>query len=138
MSLNFYYNSTVVETSGIRQIAGGGTGVTTLSSLLQTVNQVPINIQAGTTYTILSNTDLGGTIASTSNTGLTATLVGSYPVGFQTSLLQLSTGRIAVSGQNITINQANNYFKTTKQYSVATLLYVGSTGGWVLFGDISA
>ena len=97
----------------------------------------PVNIQSGTTYTIKLS-DLGSTICSTNaNQGLTASLVGSYPVGFNAAIVQLSTARVTLSGQNITINQANSYFKTTKQYSTASLVYTGAVGGWVLFGDVS-
>jgi len=105
----------------------GGTGITTI---------------AGTTYTIQLS-DSGGMIASTNNgAGLTATIVGSnYPVGFNVGFMQLNgsptTGRVAVSGQNVTINQASGYFKTRTQYSTATLMYFGAPAGWVLFGDLA-
>jgi len=107
-------------------------------SLGYNVGTVPVNIQTGTTYTIRLS-DIGSTIGSTNaGTGLTATIVGTYPVGFSTSIVQLSTARVAISGQNVTINQANGYFRTTKQYSAASLVYTGAIGGWVLFGDVSA
>jgi len=101
-----------------------------------------INLLTSTTYTIQLS-DNGGTIASSNSTaGLTAVpSTGiTYPVGFQTSILQLSTARVALSSNTagITINQANAYIKTTKQYSAATLLYTGTLGGWVLFGDVGA
>jgi hypothetical protein len=97
-----------------------------------------ITTTGNTTYTFQLS-DNGTTIASTNSTGgLTATVVGtSYPIGFQVGVLQLSSSRIAVSGQNITINQSNGFYKTTKQYSAATLLYTGTTG-WVLFGDLAS
>jgi len=101
-----------------------------------------INLLTSTTY-IIQLSDNGGTIASSNSTaGLTAVpSTGiTYPVGFQTSILQLSTARVALSSNTagITINQANAYIKTTKQYSAATLLYTGTLGGWVLFGDVGA
>jgi hypothetical protein len=75
---------------------------------------------------------------STSTTDSIMSVVGtSYPNGYQVGLLQLNTGRISVSGQNIIINQSNGFYKTTKQYSAATLLYTGTTG-WVLFGDLAS
>ncbi len=98
-----------------------------------------INIQAGTAYTI-TNVDGGGIIGSTNtSTGLTASIVGTnYPIGFQTSLLQLGTASIIISaGPGIVLNQADSRFKTAKQYSAATLVNTGATG-WVLFGDLSA
>jgi len=104
----------------------GGTGITSI---------------AGTTYTIQLS-DNGGMIASTNTgAGLTATVVGTnYPVGFNVAIMQLggstTTGRIAVSGSSLTINQASGYFKTRTQYSTATLMYFGAPG-WVLFGDLA-
>jgi hypothetical protein len=101
----------------------------------------PLNIQSGTSYTFSTN-DSGYTICSTNlTTGLTASVgTGTYPDGFQVTLLQLGTQRIALSGgtNGITINQADGLLKTNKQYSAATLLYAGSTGGWILFGDLGA
>ena len=104
-----------------------------------------MNVQpaSATTYNI-AITDNGGVIGSLNNAaGLTAIIVGTYPVGFQTALMQLSgsttTGRVTVSaGPGITLNQANGFFKTTKQYSAATLVNTGTTAGWILFGDVSA
>jgi len=43
-----------------------------------------------------------------------------------------------VSGSGVSVNQAGGYFRTNKQYSTATLVYFGSTSGWVLFGDVAA
>ena len=101
-----------------------------------------INLLTSTTYTIQLS-DNGGTIASSNSTaGLTAVpSTGiTYPAGFQTSILQLSTARVALSSNSVglSINQANGYIRTTKQYSAATLLYTGTLGGWVLFGDVGA
>ena len=101
-----------------------------------------INLTNGSTYTIQLS-DNGGTIASSNSTvGLTAVPSSSitYPAGFQTSIIQLSTARVALSSNSVglSINQANGYIRTTKQYSAATLLYTGTLGGWVLFGDVGA
>jgi len=107
----------------------------------QTVQSVNINLIAGTTYTIQLS-DNGGTVASTSTTGLTAVPSSSitYPAGFRTAIIQLSTARVSLSSATIglTINQANGYFRTTNRYSAATLLYTGSLAGWVLYGDVSS
>jgi hypothetical protein len=118
-----YVNNLSSQGAVYAPIIAGGTQLTTT---------------ANTTYTFQLS-DNGGTIASTNSTGgLTATVVGTnYPIGFQVGVLQLNTARISVSGQNITINQSNGFYKTTKQYSAATLLYTGTTG-WVLFGDLAS
>lgn len=101
---------------------------------------VAVNVQNGTVYTF-ADRDNGGTVASTNaTTGLTASIIGNnYPVGYQTTIIQLSTGRVTVSaGSGVTLNQANGFLRTTKQYSAATLIYTGTLGGWILFGDVSA
>ena len=98
-----------------------------------------INIQSGTTYTITNN-DAGGIVGSTNaTTGLTASIANTnYPTGFQLSLIQLGTARVTVSaGPGVTLNQADGYYRTLKQYSAATLVNTGATG-WVLFGSLSS
>jgi len=104
----------------------------TISLTNTTINEI-----ADTTYTIQLS-DNGGMITSTnSGDGLTATVVGTnYPVGFSVGFMQLGTAKITLSGQNITINQSENYTKTNKIYSVASLMNTGISG-WVLFGDVS-
>jgi hypothetical protein len=98
-----------------------------------------INIQSGTTYTITNN-DAGGIVGSTNaTTGLTASIANTnYPTGFQLSLIQLGTARVTVSaGPGVTLNQADGYYRTLKQYSAATLVNTGATG-WVLFGSLNS
>jgi hypothetical protein len=111
------------------------------SNLTNVSPTIPFNVQNGLTYNIAIS-DNGATIASTNTTGLTAIISSStsYTSGFNVNILQLTTGRITLSAENgfTNINQSNGYFKTTKQYSVGSLIYTGATYGWVLFGDISA
>ena len=79
-------------------------------------------------------------IGSLNNTtGLSATYnpAITYPVGYQVGVLQATTLRVSITGTGTVINQVNGYYKTNKQYSVATLLYAGSQTGWILFGDVA-
>jgi Major tropism determinant N-terminal domain len=102
------------------------------------INTVPGN---STSYT-LQLSDNGGTIASINGTAAGSLTVyannAGYPVGFQTAVIQLSTAQVVLSGNGFTLNQANAFTKTSKQYSAATLIYTGTIGGWVVFGDVSA
>jgi hypothetical protein len=123
-------NITVVgDISATGNVYGSNNLTNTFNSLL-----------TATTYTIQLS-DSGSTIVSTNvTTGLTATVNGSlnYPVGFQLNVIQLSSSSILFNSINgSTIHNANGAFKTTKQYSAATLIYTGSQVGWVLFGDLT-
>jgi hypothetical protein len=98
-----------------------------------------LNIQSGTTYTFQLS-DNGAMIGTTSSNSVIATPSSSipYPTGFQVGVIQLGTGRIALSAAGTpNINQANGYYKTTKLYSAATLIYTGGSTGWVTFGDLA-
>ena len=139
------YNST----NGLSDTYILGTGLTaTQANSLYTNNVISNgyvtgrakpNIQtANTTYNITSS-DSGNIIYTANVAGLTASLMPyQYNDGFEVTFIQLNTGRIVLSGgpTNIAINQANGYLKTTKQYSAATLVYVGTA--WVLFGDLNS
>jgi hypothetical protein len=128
-----------------------GVGTTTPNTNLTVVGNISatgnlfggtsVNVQSGTSYTIVPS-DNGTMIASTNNTtGLSAVPSPNYtyPTGFQVGVIQLGTGRTTLSATATpTINQANGYYKTTKQYSTATLMYFGGTTGWVLFGDVAS
>jgi hypothetical protein len=130
--MNTLYNTAIIETDGVRSIAGGGTGTNVAFTLLPT---------ARTTYVIQlsdNNTIIG---SGNNTTGLSAYPSNSitYPAGFQTAVVQLSTIRISLSGAGSPrINNSTNFFKTTRQYSTASLVYTGSTFGWISFGDLSA
>jgi hypothetical protein len=100
-----------------------------------------VTIINATTYTIALS-DAGGMIGSTNNTtGLTAAYnpAITYPTGFTVGFTQLSTGRVALTGTStngVVINQSVGYFKTLRQYSSVSLMYMGAGSGWVLFGDV--
>ena len=100
-----------------------------------------VNNQTTNTAYFLTSSDSGNIIYSTATSAanLTATLQPIsyvYPDGFEVTFIQLNTGRIFLSGGSIAINQANGYCKTTKQYSAATLVYIG--GSWIAFGDLNS
>jgi hypothetical protein len=94
-----------------------------------------------TTYTfqLSDNGNLIGAFNGNASLSAIPSASINYPVGFQTAVMQLSTARVSLSGTGSpTVNQANGYYRTTKQYSSATLMYLGSPAGWVIFGDVSA
>ena len=130
--MNTLYNTVTVETNGIRTIAGGGTGTNVAFTLLPTVS---------TTY-VLQLSDNNTIIGSDNNTtGLSAYPSNgiTYPVGYQTAVLQLSTTRISLSGAGSPkISNSLSYIKTSRQFSTASLVYTGTTYGWVAFGELAS
>ena len=61
----------------------------------------------------------------------------SYPVGYQTNVLQLSTGRVTLSaGSGLTLKNDLSSYITFRQYSTATILNVGNNL-WVCYGSLS-
>jgi hypothetical protein len=59
-----------------------------------------------------------------------------FPIGFQTNIMQLSTGRVTLSAQGSNLYNDMNSFKTYKQYSAATVINLGSL--WVAYGALSS
>jgi hypothetical protein len=92
---------------------------------------------ATATYTVALS-DNNNTI--TLNLGTSGIVVLSstiaYPVGFQTNIIQLSTGRITLSGSGITLNNDLSSYRTYGRYSAATIINLGST--WVCYGSLSS
>ena len=98
-----------------------------------------INVQAGTSYT-LANTDNSGTVFLT-NAGSTSLIVppSITTPGYEVAIIRGGTGIVTITpGSGVTIRQSNNIYRLAAQYSAATLLYINSTVGWVLFGDLTA
>ena len=59
-----------------------------------------------------------------------------FPVGFQTNIMQLSTGRVLLSAQGSNLFNDMSSFRTFKQYSAATVINLGSL--WVAYGALSS
>ena len=59
-----------------------------------------------------------------------------FPVGFQTNIMQLSTGRVLLSAQGSNLFNDMSSFRTFKQYSAATIINLGSL--WVAYGALSS
>jgi hypothetical protein len=59
-----------------------------------------------------------------------------FPIGFQTNIMQLSTGRVLLSAQGANLYNDMNSFRTYKQYSAATVINLGSI--WVTYGSLSS
>lgn len=87
----------------------------------------------------LTSADVGRLIRYTGSVGVTVTLFGAaFTAGQRIDFLQDGTGQITFqAGASNTIASADNKLKTNKQYSGATLIYLGSNT-WRLIGDLAA
>ena len=106
---------------------------------LQAVSRVyQVGATAATTTYTLALSDNNNTL--TMYTGTSGTFIIpntiTFPIGFQTNIMQLSTGRITLSAQGNNLFNDMNSFKTYKQYSTATIINMGSI--WVTYGSLSS
>jgi hypothetical protein len=98
---------------------------------------LPINTVATTSYT-LAQSDAFGLINAT--TGMTITVppfsTAAFPTGSQVLIYRSAISAVAITaGSGVTINAPGGADEVASQYSIATLLKLG-TNEWVLGGDI--
>jgi hypothetical protein len=98
---------------------------------------LPINTVATTGYT-LAQSDAYGLINAT--TGMTITVppfsTAAFPTGSQVLIYRSAISAVAITaGSGVTINAPGGADEVAAQYSIATLLKLG-TNEWVLGGDI--
>jgi hypothetical protein len=98
---------------------------------------LPINTVAATSYT-LAQSDAYGLINAT--TGMTITVppfsAAAFPTGSQVLIYRSAVSAVAITaGSGVTINAPGGADEVAAQYSIATLLKLG-TNEWVLGGDI--
>jgi hypothetical protein len=98
---------------------------------------LPINTVATTSYT-LAQSDAYGLINAA--TGMTITVppfsTAAFPTGSQVLIYRSAVSGVAVTaGSGVTINSPGGADEVAAQYSIATLLKLG-TNEWVLGGDI--
>lgn len=109
-------------------------------SLDAAFNQVAINAQTGTSYTLVLS-DQGGMITLANNNPITLTVPAAASVAFATgtqiALLSMGSGQVTVAGASgVTVN-ATPGLKIRSTYSMAVLIKLG-TDSWVLAGDLSS
>jgi len=109
-------------------------------SLDAAFNQVEINAQTGTTYSLVLS-DQGGLVTSANASAVTLTVPTNasvaFPVGTQIGLLALGVGQVTVAGASGVTVQATPGLKIRARYSLAVLIKI-ATNEWVLAGDLSA
>jgi hypothetical protein len=116
-----------------------------LSTNTLTISGYPItpvttvySVANGATATyVVALSDNNNTLTLNLGTSGIVALSGTYPVGFQTNVIQLSTGRITLSAVSpITLNNDLSSYRTYGRYSAATIINLGSA--WVCYGSLSS
>ena len=110
------------------------------AALNEAFNELEINAQTGTTYTLVLS-DRGGlvTLANASPITLTVPTNASvaFAVGTQIGLLQTGAGQVTVVGASgVTVNGTPG-LKFRAQHSIASLIKI-DTNSWVIAGDLVA
>jgi hypothetical protein len=114
--------------------------VLTAASLDSAFNQVIVNAQTGTSYTLVSS-DQGGMVTMNNSSANTLTLppysTVPLPVGTTVLIASLGTGQTTVAaGAGVTVNGTPG-LKIRTQYSAATAVKL-ATDTWLIIGDLSA
>jgi hypothetical protein len=105
-----------------------------------TTQQLTLNDQTGTTYTlVLADTGKFVTLSNASAIALTIPTNASvaFPIGTQINLVQLGAGQVTVGGAGVTIRSQGTKLKLNGQYSAATCVKI-NTDEWVLVGNTAA
>ena len=85
-----------------------------------------INSQTGTTYTLLS-TDNGKIITWNNNTsGVTLTVPSGLPVGFNTTVIQVGTGSVGITGSSVTLNSFEGKLRIAGQHAAVSIISYSS------------
>ena len=119
-------NNIVFRTAGTERMridASGnvaGANTNTLSGFGATISSV------STSYT-LAATDNAEVIQTTAASAITITIPAGLPTGFNCMVLQYGAGQVTfAAGSGVTVINRNSYTKTLGQYSIATVLHLGS------------
>ena len=121
-------------------VAFSASTVLAAASLNTAFNQVTINAQTGTSYT-LALTDQGGLVTMANGSASVLTIPPNASVAFATGTVivvaQLGAGQVTVTaGVGVTVN-ATPGAKLRTQFSGATLIKT-DTNTWLAIGDLSA
>jgi hypothetical protein len=93
-----------------------------------------LNISAGYTLAVTDNSEV---VQSNSASAITMTIPAGLPTGFNCMVLQYGAGQITFSGAaGVNIINRNGYNKTMGQYSLVTILHIGSNNV-IISGELS-
>ena len=101
------------------------------------INATPdlLNVSANFNITGTQNSRV---ILANSPTIITGSIVSGNPIGFNTSIIQISSGQVLITGigSNVIVNSYNNQFRTAAQYATISILHTGNDG-YIMYGNTS-
>jgi len=101
------------------------------------INATPdlLNVSANFNITGTQNSRV---ILANSPTIITGSIVSGNPIGFNTSIIQTSSGQVLITGigSNVIVSSYNNQFRTAAQYATISILHTGNNG-YIMYGNTS-
>jgi hypothetical protein len=134
-----YVNTTTNQTiAGVKTFTNTGvftSGINLNNSKL--INATPdlLNVSANFNITGTQNSRV---ILANSSTIITGSIVSGNPTGFNTSIIQTSSGQVLITGigSNVIVSSYNNQFRTAAQYATISILHTGNDG-YIMYGNTS-
>jgi hypothetical protein len=101
------------------------------------INATPDLLNVSVNFNI-TGTQNSRVILANSPTIITGSIVSGNPIGFNTSIIQISSGQVLITGigSNVIVNSYNNQFRTAAQYATISILHTGNDG-YIMYGNTS-
>lgn len=84
-----------------------------------------INALTGTTYSLLA-ADNGKVITWNNASGVTLTVPSGLPVGFNTTIIQIGTGSVGITGSGVTLNSFEGKLRIVGQHAAVSIISYSS------------
>ncbi|MBP6000169.1 MAG: hypothetical protein KA534_06925 [Sediminibacterium sp.] len=118
------YTAGNISTTGT--LTGGNTSTSSISGFAANVGTISANYP-------LTAADNGKIIQSTASSAITITIPSGLPTGFNCTVVQWGAGQITFSGSYV---NRGGFTKTASQYSVASIIHLGSNN-IIVSGEMS-
>lgn len=115
--------ATTLDVNGSATVSGSLNGGNSATS---TISGFAANINARTVSYTLVAADNGKILNFTNTSAVTVTIPSGLPAGFNCTVVQNGTGQITFAASSTTINNRNGFTKTAGQYSMVSILHMGS------------
>ena len=106
-------------------IAGATFSAAVVSDGGYRITSSAINTLTGTTYSLLTS-DNGKVITCNNSSAVTLTIPSGLPVGYNTTIIQIGTGTIGITGSGTTLNSFENKFRTAGQHAAVSIISYSS------------